>query len=196
MTGVFVELEDARINYDAAATARTGLRGGWGLGARLGVDFKDWVPVHLGLRHAAPNDGRSFTEPVVHCVRTPPGGPTRCDAEPRQAMSTVGGVVASFETGVEPNIRLASGVALSPSLLLGYLAPVVGYERSIERCQNCRVEAVDLQVHTGYGAASLRLTAHNFGIALRYERFFRGDLRDAIAIAIAINFGFHHRLPH
>jgi hypothetical protein len=190
LTGSFMELEDARINYDAAAMARTGLRGGWSYGLRLGMEFKDWVPLHWGLRHAAPNDTRSFTQFVPRQCSPDARGFTTCSA-PGDKTSTVGGLLTSLETGLEPNFQVARGAALSPGLLIGYVGAIAKYRRSIDWCSDCRVEPIDLQLNAGYVAASLRFTWSPFGIALRYERFFGGEQTDAIAIAV--DFGMRYK---
>jgi len=194
VTGVFAEIETVRIDYDAATRARTGLRAGWGGGLRLGVDFKDWVPLHAGVRVASPNDSRPFSQwgQLCHMSGRPPTGVViDCDDQPHQAASHASALLAFVETGIEPNFRLAKDAVWSPAALLGYSAPIVNYRRSISTCPDCTTEPIDLRSRGGYGAVSLRLTWWGLGIAFRYERFFGGEQRDAIAIALDI--GVRHR---
>lgn len=182
VTGMFLELEDARLNYDAAVMTRTGLRGGWGFGVRFGIDLWDWIPLHVGVRHASPNDNRGFTEDVISCSQEQPGAPWMCDEEPHAATTTAGAVFTSIETGVEPSFRIAKGLAFSPGLLLGWAETVARYTRSVESCSGCREVALDLHASAPYLAPSLRLTWLAFGLSVRYERYLAGDLRDGIAI--------------
>jgi hypothetical protein len=194
VTGVFAEFEAVRINYDAATTARTGLRGGWGAGLRLGVDFKDWVPLHGGIRVVSANDDRPFSQWVRHCRargRWGTGELFDCDQQPHLAVSRAGALLAFLETGIEPNFRLVKGAVWSPAMLLGYSAPIANYRRSISQCRDCKSEPVDLRARGVYGAVSLRFTWWALGIAFRYERFFGGEQRDALALALDI--GLRHK---
>ncbi|HET7545092.1 MAG TPA: hypothetical protein VFK05_34745 [Polyangiaceae bacterium] len=191
ITGLFVEVEDARLNYRSEVMASTGLRGGWGVCARFGVDLWDWIPLHVGIRHASPNDDRGFSQDVVTCTQEIGSSQQMCDTTPHSAFTTAGGVLASAETGLEPNLRLARGWALSPGLLLGYSGALQQYKRSINDCVDCTDVSLPVDASAGYMAASLRLTWVAFGLALRYERYLGGDLKDGIAIAF--DFGARYK---
>jgi hypothetical protein len=185
ITGVLLEMEDARLNYRSDVLARTGLSGGWGVGARVGIDLWDWIPLHVGVRHASPNDAQAYSRDLVTCRQTV-GGQPMCETTPHPESTTAGGVLASVETGVEPSFRLARGLALSPGLLLGYTGAIDEYRRSINDCVNCAKVSLSVSPGSGYLAPSLRLSWFIFGLAVRYERFFGGDLKDGIAIALDI----------
>jgi len=187
LSGLLIELEGARINYQPAFTARTGLRGGWGPGAKLGVDLWDWIPIHVGVRGASPNDDRGFSEDVVDCEGSPPV----CQQRPYSAGSDSSAIFLSAETGLEPSIRLARGLAFSPALLFGYAGTVVGYKRKIALCRNCTVVPMDARASAAYIAPSLRFTWYFVGLSLRYERYLAGDLKDCVAIGL--DFGLRYK---
>jgi hypothetical protein len=114
------------------------------------------------------------------------GGPPMCETTPHSEFTTAGGVLASVETGVEPSFRLARGWALSPGLLLGYTGAISEYRRSISDCVDCGGISLPVAPSAGYLAPSLRLSWAILGIAVRYERYLGGDLKDGIAIALDI----------
>jgi hypothetical protein len=190
ITAVFIEVEDARINYEPAVSARTGLNGGWGVGFKLGLALWDWVPLQLGVRHASPNDTRPFSQSVMDCTQEL-GGVPECDGNWHDVTSSAGAVFVSVETGIEPNFRLARAWALSPGLLLGHAATVSDYERSVSNCPDCEVQPLNVAGSGAYLAPSLRLTWGVLGLALRYERYLAGDLREAIAIGF--DFGVRYK---
>jgi hypothetical protein len=183
ITGLVLELEDARISYKPAVSTRTGLRAGWGIGFKAGLDFWDWIPLQVGVRHASPNDDQGFSEPVVDCTQEP-GAPAMCEPVPHSASTTAGAVFMSIETGVEPSLRLAKALALSPGLFLGYAGTISDYTRSVPDCVGCTEVSLDVNASAPYIAPSLRLTWLVFGLSVRYERYLSGDLRDAFAIAL------------
>lgn len=181
ITGVFVEIEDARLSYDASVTERTGLRGGWGVGFRGGIDLFDWVPLRLGVRHASPNDDRGFSEQVVRCTQTP-GGLPECDDTPHSVSTSTGTALYSGEVGLMPSVRLGRAWALSPGFMLGYTGMFGSYTRSVTECVDCTEVTVPVRARGAYLAPTIKLTWLVFGLSLRYERFLSGDLRDGVAI--------------
>ena len=190
ITGVFIEMEDARLNYRPEVMARTGLSGGWGFGARIGVELWDWIPLYAGIRHASPNDAQAFSQDLVTCTQEVGAQPV-CETTPHSETTTAGGVLASVETGLQPSFRLARGWALSPGLLLGYAGSIWDYRRSISDCVDCSSVPLPVAPSAGYLAASLRLSWAFLGLAVRYERYLGGDLKDGIAIAL--DFGVRYK---
>ncbi len=190
ITALFIELEDARINYRPAVSTRTGLHGGWWFGVKFGVDLWDWVPLHVGVRHASPNDSHAFSQSVMNCTQAPGAAPV-CDEDWHNVDSSAGAVFLSAETGLEPSCRLARGLALSPALLFGYAGTVWEFKRRVTNCVDCNTEPLDVDGSATYLAPSLRLTWGVLALAFRYERYLGGDLQDAIAIAF--DFGVRYK---
>jgi hypothetical protein len=190
VTAVFIEMEDARINYKPAVSTRTGLNGGWGVGFKFGVELWDWIPLQAGIRHASPNDSRPLSQSVMNCTQEVGEAPM-CDGNWHDVTSTAGAVFVSVETGIEPNFRLATALALSPGLLIGHAGIAGEYRRSVSNCTDCSVESLEVDGSGAYLAPSLRLTWGVLGLALRYERYLQGDLREAIAIGF--DFGLRYK---
>lgn len=191
LTAVFLELEYARLSYDPIVTTRFGLSAGWGIGARAGVKFWDWIPLQMGLRHASANDSNSFARDLYWCT-TEVGGPTTCNDDATSVTSTTGSALMLTETGIEPDLRLGNGWVLSPGVLAGYVNDVMGYSRSINNCSDC--QPIDLPVHAdgAYLAPSVRITWLTFGLGLRYERYFGSDL--ANGLSITLDFGVRRKM--
>jgi hypothetical protein len=189
ITGFLVEVEGARINYDSLVRARTGLGGGWSVGVRLGLDFWDWIPVHLGFRHASPNDHSGSAQQVVNCTQELNEDPI-CDAISHSEPAETEAFFVSAETGLEPNFKLAQSWTLSPGVLVGYAGQTGSYRRYIPSCGNCPEQRLNIRGSAPYVAPSLRLSWLVFGLSLRYERYLAADLRDAISIGF--DFGLRH----
>lgn len=181
VTAMFLELEDARLNLDRAVTERTGLRGGWGVGVRFGIEIKDWVPLYLGVRHVAPNDDRPYSQLVQAC-QAEIGGPWMCDPAEDMETKSSGVAAINMETGLQPSVRLVPAWSLSPGVLFGYANQMDNFSRNISACSGCTSEPLNVYVNGSYVAASLRLQWLAFGIAIRYERYLSGDLTDGVAI--------------